>query len=80
MVNVSLTDAKARLSALVGRAARGEVVQITRRGKPVAQLSVVTATRKRIDVAALRTVTDAMAEPEGVGDDAIRTMRDEARY
>ena len=35
---VSLFDAKTHLSRLVARAERGEVVTITRRGKPVARL------------------------------------------
>ena len=39
MDTVSLAEAKARLSELVARAAEGETVQITRRGKPVAQLT-----------------------------------------
>ena len=50
---VSLADAKARLSELVERAAAGEVVCITRRGKPVAQITAVDSPRKRIDIAAL---------------------------
>ncbi len=37
MEAVTLADAKARLSELVERAASGETVSITRRGKPVAQ-------------------------------------------
>jgi prevent-host-death family protein len=36
MGNVNLADAKAHLSELVARAASGETVCITRRGKPVA--------------------------------------------
>jgi len=57
---VSLADAKAQLSELVDRAAAGEAVCITRRGKAVAQLTAVDAPKKRIDVAALRAITDAM--------------------
>jgi prevent-host-death family protein len=48
---VSLADAKAHLSELVERAAGGEAVCITRRGKPVAQITTVNAPRKAIDVA-----------------------------
>jgi len=68
------------LSELVERAAAGETVCITRRGKPVAQITAVDTPRKRIDVAALREMTDAMpAQPEAARD-SIRRMRDEDRY
>jgi prevent-host-death family protein len=68
------------LSELVERAAAGEAVCITRRGKPVAQITTVDAPRKRIDAAALQAVTDAMpVQPESARD-FIRRMRDEDRY
>jgi prevent-host-death family protein len=57
---VNLADAKAHLSELVDRAAGGEAVCITRRGKAVAQITAVDTPRKRIDPAALRAMTDAM--------------------
>ncbi|UVK44806.1 type II toxin-antitoxin system prevent-host-death family antitoxin [Mesorhizobium sp. AR07] len=37
-MNVSITEARARLSELVRRAKAGEEIVITRRGKPVARL------------------------------------------
>ena len=58
MKKVSLADAKAHLSRLVEEAAAGEPVCITRRGKAVAQITAVDTPRKRIDVAALRALTD----------------------
>jgi prevent-host-death family protein len=77
---VSLADAKAHLSRLVEEAAAGETVCITRRGKAVAQITAIDTPRKRIDVAALRAMTDAMPmQPETVRD-FIRRMRDEDRY
>lgn len=80
MDTVSLAEAKARLSELVTRAAEGETVQITRRGKPVAQITPVQRPRKPIDVALLRSVTDTMPmQPESAGD-FIRRMRDDSRY
>lgn len=78
MVNISLADAKAQLSALVERVVRGEAVRITRRGKPVVQLTRLDAPRRKIDVAALRAATDAMTE--GADVDWVRALRDEARY
>jgi prevent-host-death family protein len=67
------------LSELVERAAGGEAVCITRRGKPVAQITAVDAPRKRIDGAALQAVRGAMpVQPESARD-FIRRMRDEDR-
>ena len=80
MIRVSLADAKAHLSELVERAAAGEAVCITRRGKAVAQIKAVDAPRKRIDVAALRAMTDAMPVQAATAHDFIRRMRDEDRY
>jgi prevent-host-death family protein len=80
VIRVSLADAKAHLSELVERAAAGEAVCITRRGKPVAQLTAVDTPRKRIDVAALRAMTDAMPVQPETARDFIRRMRDENRY
>ena len=49
MKSVNLADAKAHLSKLVERAAGGEAVCITRRGKAVAQITAIDTPRKRID-------------------------------
>ena len=65
MRTVNLADAKARLSELVERAAGGETVRITRRGKPVAQITAVGTPREPIDVAALRALTEFHAETKG---------------
>ena len=39
MDSIGAFDAKTRLSELLERASRGEVIQITRHGKPVARLN-----------------------------------------
>jgi len=80
VIRVNLADAKAHLSELVERAAAGEAVCITRRGKPVAQITAVDTPRKRIDVAVLRAITDAMPVQPETARDFIRRMRDEDRY
>ena len=60
--------------------ALGETVCITRRGKPVAQLTAIDDRRKRIDPSALRAITDAMpTQPEGARD-FVRRIRDGERY
>ena len=80
MADIPLADAKARLSELVARAAAGDTVRITRRGKPVAQITAIDVERKPIDVAALKRLTDGMPmQAEGAGD-FVRRMRDEDRY
>ena len=80
MGTVSIADAKARLSELVERSAGGETVQITDRGKPVAQIVAAKAPRKRIEIAAMRAMVEKMPiQPEPAGE-FIRRMRDEARY
>jgi prevent-host-death family protein len=80
MRSVNLAEAKAHLSELVERAAAGEAVCITRRGKPVAQISAIATPRKRIDLAALRAMTDVMPMQREAAGDLIRRMRDEDRY
>ena len=80
MESVSLANAKAHLSELVERAAAGDTVCITRRGKPVALITAVEKPRKRIDVAALRALTAGTPrQPEPAGR-FIRRMRDQDRY
>jgi prevent-host-death family protein len=77
---VNLVDAKAHLSELVKRAAAGEAVCITRRGKAVAQITAVDTPRKPIDRAALRAMTDAMPVQPQTARDSIRRMRDDDRF
>ncbi len=80
METVSLAAAKAHLSELVERVAGGETVCITRRGKPIARIVAVQPERKRIDMAALRALTDSMPFQEESAGDFVRRMRDEDRY
>ena len=80
MKKVNLADAKARLSELVERAAAGEAVCITRRGKAVAQITAVDTPGKRIDPAALRAMSDAMPIQPQTARDFIRRMRDDDRF
>ena len=80
MEAISLADAKAHLSELVDRANAGESIAITRRGKPVAQLTAVPGQRKPIDTAMLRSLTAAMPPQSQSAADLIRSMRDGDRY
>lgn len=80
MPSVTLADAKAQLSALVDRASNGETVCITRRGKPIAQITKLDRPRKPIDASALRALTDAMPEQSVLAGDWLREVRDQDRY
>jgi prevent-host-death family protein len=80
MKSYSLADAKARLSELVELAAAGESVEITRRGKPVAQLVAAQQRRKPIDVAALRAVAEEMPKHKESTRKFIRRMREDSRF
>jgi prevent-host-death family protein len=80
MKSVNLADAKARLSELVDLAAAGNVVRITRRGKPVAQITAVKAPPKPIDFAALRALTDSMPMQKESAGRFVRKMRNKDRY
>ena len=80
METVTIANAKTRLSELVERAAAGETVCITRRGRPVARLVLAETPRTRIDVPALRAVTRAMPRQSESAGEFVRRMRDEDRY
>jgi prevent-host-death family protein len=78
MTDIPLAEAKARLSELVARAEAGEAVRITRRGRPVAEITPIRSEKKgRIDVEALRRLTASMPMQEESAADLIRRMRDE---
>lgn len=77
---ISLADAKAHLSELTELVAAGESVIITKRGKPVAQMSRPERPRQPIDPQALRRLTASMPPQAEEAADFVRHMRDEARY
>ena len=80
MESISLAEAKARLSELVSRVAEGETVQITKRGKPVAQITPVQKPREPVDIEALRALTGKMPMQSESAGDFVRKMRDSDRY
>jgi prevent-host-death family protein len=53
-MNVSIAQAKNRLSELIRAVENGESVVITRRGKPVAQLTSPPAERRRIRLGTMK--------------------------
>ena len=80
MNSVNLADAKAHLSELVERAAAGEAVLITRRGKAVAQIVPADTPRKPVNLKALQSLTATMPKQVEPARKSIRKMRDEERY
>ena len=80
MTDVTLADAKAHLSELISRVVEGDAVRITRRGKPVAQLTSVAKSRAPVDIIALRALTDSMPPQTETAAETVRRMRDDARY
>ena len=74
-----MAEAKARLSALVERAEAGEVVEITKRGRPVAKLVSTETPYEPFDWAALDAAI-AKQKPQPDSGEFVRKMRDEYRY
>lgn len=77
---INLAEAKARLSELVDLAKRGETVEITRRGKPVARLVPVAPERSRIRIEDLRKATEGHPEQRESAGEFMRRVRDGYRY
>jgi prevent-host-death family protein len=80
MNSVNLADAKARLSELVDLAESGEVINITRRGKLVAQITPVAKRHEPLDMAMIRRASASIPFDEEPAGEFVRRMRDEDRY
>lgn len=78
--SVSVAEAKAHLSELLDAVEKGERVQITRRGKPIADIVPKVQPKIPIDLAWFDALDAQLTSPEVDSADLIRTMRDEARY
>ena len=65
MSQINLAEAKARLSELVDRAAAGERIVITKRGKPVLEMVKPRSPPQRIDLKALRRLTAGLPRLTG---------------
>ena len=77
MVQVTVAEAKTRLSSLLDAVEAGEAVVITRRGKPIAELVPRCSVRDLLpQLAALRA---ALPEQQASGVETMRALRDESR-
>lgn len=80
MQEVSVFEAKNKLSALLDRVERGEEIVITRRGKPVARLVPALGTRAAEDPDALVEHILSLGRGQTLGPDlTIRDLIDEGR-
>lgn len=77
---VNLKEAKARLSELTDKAAAGETIVITKRGKPLIKLTGLDEPRKPVDLDKLRQLTESMPVQSEEAAEFIRRLREEARY
>lgn len=77
-MEVSVAEAKAKLSELLKRVEAGEKVTITRRGKSVAVLSPAEKVYKPLPSRA--DVRETFGRVNGSALESLLAMRDEARY
>ena len=79
---LSVAQAKAQLSALQDAAERGEHVEITRRGVPVADLvKPERSVSRAFDLASFLAATkQQLAHPQADANAVVRELRDGARY
>ena len=79
MREVGAFEAKTHLSALLDEVARGEIIIITRRGRPVARLTAPEAPDREAAVVAAETLRDLRKRIGWATTEDILKMRDEGR-
>lgn len=79
MNTCTVAEAKAHLSELLARVEKGEELVITRRGRPVAQLSPVRPVKRPPDWQAIRAFRESLPAIANSANDLVREMRD-TRY
>ncbi len=77
---VAIADAKAHFSQLTERAAHGEEILLTKRGKVVARLTQPEKELKPIDLDALQQLTAAQPLQTQGAEEFVRKLREDARY
>jgi prevent-host-death family protein len=77
MHTITVADAKAHLSELLGRIENGEEIVITRRGKPVARLTAVEPAKQ--PVKSLAEFRRSIQQPRTPATEVLTALRDEAR-
>ena len=77
MVQVTVAEAKTKLSSLLDAVEAGEAVVITRRGKPIAEL--VPRIHVRDLLPQLASLREALPEQQASGVETMRLLRDDSR-
>lgn len=77
---VSVAEAKAHLSELLDAVEKGERVQITRRGKPIADLTPLKVPLPPIDADWLASVAAELPASDVGAVEQVRLSRDDSRY
>ena len=77
MVQVTVAEAKTKLSSLLDAVEAGEAVVITRRGKPIAEL--VPRIHVRDLLSQLASLREALPEQQASGVETMRLLRDDSR-
>ena len=78
VTEVSVAEAKAKLSEILTRVEQGEEIVITRRGKPVATLSRAQRTLEPLRSRAELRASQPAAKTSSA--EILQTLRDEVRY
>jgi prevent-host-death family protein len=76
MTTCTVAEAKAHLSELLARVESGEELVITRRGRPVANLSPVRPVKRPPDWQAIRAFRESLPAVETSASSLVREMRD----
>ncbi|MRI53323.1 type II toxin-antitoxin system Phd/YefM family antitoxin [Methylobacterium sp. DB1607] len=76
MEAINLAEAEPRLSELVDRVEAGESIDIIRGGRPVARITGIATSRRRIDATMLQSLTATIPPQSQDAADLVRSMRD----
>ncbi len=79
MTTCTVAEAKAHLSELLARVENGEELTITRRGRPVAQITPVHPAKRPADWQAIRAFRESTPLMRTTATDLVREMRDADR-
>lgn len=80
MTGTNPTDAKARVSKAIDQIETGDSIDVTRHGKPVAQLTAIAKPRMPVDSTLFQLLTAAMPPQFLTAGDLVRSMRNSDRY
>lgn len=80
MSTMNFADAKAHLSAVMDRVEKGERIQITRRGKAIAEIVPLKKQVKPLSFEELEAFAKTMPYQKQSTSDFIRELRDGDRY